>query len=167
MDRATDLELPEAAAYRFRGIALDPSRGVLLRPDGAEVELRPKAAAVLRQLVRSPGRVVSRDGLMEAVWPGVVVTDDSITQCVAEIRRALGDEGAQLLRTLSRRGYMLVAEVAAGDAWPAAAAAPRGGAPSFRTAPLALRCVAFPAWRTRPRDTGFGTAPRSSPRPRC
>ena len=48
MDRATDLELPEAAAYRFRGFALDPSRGVLLRPDGAEVGLRPKAAAVLR-----------------------------------------------------------------------------------------------------------------------
>ena len=132
MDRATDLELPEAAAYRFRGFALDPSRGVLLRPDGAEVGLRPKAAAVLRQLVRSPGRVVSRDDLMEAVWPGVVVTDDSITQCVAEIRRALGDEGAQLLRTFSRRGYMLVAEVAAGDAWPAAAAAPKGGAPPFR-----------------------------------
>ena len=107
MDRATDRELPEAAAYHFGGFALDASRGALLRPDGAEVELRPKAAAVLRQFVRSPGRVVSRDDLMETVWTGVVVTDDSITQCVVEIRRALGDEGAQLLRTLSRRGYML------------------------------------------------------------
>jgi TolB-like protein/Flp pilus assembly protein TadD len=55
---------------------------------------------------------------MEAVWPGVIVTDDSITQCVAEIRRVLGEEGSQLLRTLPKRGYMLAAKVEHGAALP-------------------------------------------------
>ena len=119
MDSATgqhQIRAPlEPAAYRFCGFALDPARGVLRRPDGTEVVLRPKSTEVLGHLARNPTRLVSRDDLMEAVWSGVIVTDDSITQCVTEIRRALGDEGAPLLRTLPRRGYTLAAEVTNGD----------------------------------------------------
>src|SRR3954465_5953898 len=90
---------PEPVAYRFGGYTLDPARGVLQDPRGVEVGLRPKTAEVLRHLADKAGRVASGEGVMQAVWPDVIVTDDSLTQCVFEIRRALGDEGARLLRT--------------------------------------------------------------------
>jgi class 3 adenylate cyclase/tetratricopeptide (TPR) repeat protein len=106
----------QPAAYRFGGYMLDPARGVLQDPRGVEVGLRPKTAEVLRHLADKAGRVVSREALMQAVWPEVIVTDDSLTQCVFEIRRALGDEGARLLRTLPKRGYLLAAEVMRAEA---------------------------------------------------
>jgi adenylate cyclase len=51
--------------------------------------------------------VVSKDALMEAVWPGLAVTDDSLVQCIGDIRRALRDQAKTLLRTVPRRGYRL------------------------------------------------------------
>ena len=80
-------------------------------PDGAEVPLRPKSFALLRLLVENAGRVVDRDAIMAAVWPDVVVTDESITQCVRDVRKALGDEAQALLKTVPKRGYLLAAEV--------------------------------------------------------
>jgi TolB-like protein len=53
------------------------------------------------------GRVVPKSELMDAVWPDVYVTEDSLTQSIREIRKALGDSGQELVRTVSRRGYML------------------------------------------------------------
>jgi TolB-like protein/DNA-binding winged helix-turn-helix (wHTH) protein/rhodanese-related sulfurtransferase len=70
--------------------------------------LRPQCFAVLRFLLRNPSRLVTKDELMAAVWPGTVVTDDSLVQCVHEIRRALGDEDHTVLKTAPRRGYRLV-----------------------------------------------------------
>jgi DNA-binding response OmpR family regulator len=55
------------------------------------VELRPKALDVLMLLAEHAGQVVDKSTLMDRVWPGVVVGDDSLTQTVVEIRRALGD----------------------------------------------------------------------------
>jgi DNA-binding response OmpR family regulator len=81
---------PAPAAYSFRGYTLDPARGVLANPQGREAGLRPKSAEVLRYLAEKAGRVVSREELMQAVWPDIFVTDDNITQCVAEIRRSRG-----------------------------------------------------------------------------
>ena len=78
-------------------------RGVLL-VGGVERKLRPKSMALLRFLVENAGRLVNRDEIMQAVWPDVIVTDDSIAQCVKEIRRAIGDE--TMLRTLPKRGYL-------------------------------------------------------------
>ena len=52
---------------------------------------------------------------MAAIWPDVFVTDDSITQCVGEIRRALGEEGVGMLRTLPKRGYLLDPQTVALD----------------------------------------------------
>ena len=100
-----------AGAWRFDRFTLDLARGALLGPDGAEVPLRPKSLALLRLLVENPGRVVDRDAIMAAVWPDVVVGDESITQCIRDIRKALGDEAQQLLKTVPKRGYLLAAEV--------------------------------------------------------
>ena len=123
--------------YRFDRFTLDTVRGALLAAGGTEVALRPKAFVLLARLVENAGRLLDRDEIMRAVWPGVVVTDDSITQCVKEIRRALGDEEQRLLRTLPRRGFLFAAEVSREDATAtvvvlpgaAAAAALAGGAP--------------------------------------
>jgi TolB-like protein/Tfp pilus assembly protein PilF len=97
--------------YRFGGSLLDLRRGVLL-VNGAERSLRPKSFALLQHLAERAGQLVGRDEIMEAVWPGTFVTEDSITQCISDIRRALGDEDAHFLRTLPRRGYMLAIDKA-------------------------------------------------------
>src|ERR1700693_545408 len=94
-----------SAAYAFGRFTLHLDRGVLLA-DGAECALRPKSFALLRLFVENPGRLVNRDEIMETIWPGVFVTDDSIAQCVSDIRRALGDSDQRLLRTLPRRGFL-------------------------------------------------------------
>ncbi len=92
--------------FRFSGFALDIDRGTIAR-DEKQIFLRPKTYTLLTHLARNMGRVVPKQELMETVWPGVFVTEDSLTQAVREIRKTLGGD---LVRTISRRGYMLAAE---------------------------------------------------------
>lgn len=96
-----------AARIALGGFVLDRARGQLLDAAGQPVPLRPKAWAMLLHLAQHAGEVVEREALLDAVWPDVTVTDDSVTQCVAELRRALGEAGPRLLRTVPRRGYVL------------------------------------------------------------
>lgn len=105
---------------------LDARRAELQR-DGVALALRPKPFALLCALVARPGEVLSKEELMAAVWPGVVVTDDSLTQAVHELRTVLGEAGAQLLRTVPRRGYRFDAQPV--DADPAAAVSQTEPAP--------------------------------------
>ena len=106
---------PPRMVYRFDRFTLDLARGALLGPEGVELPLRPKSFALLRLLVENAGRLLERDTIMAAVWPDVFVTDDSIAQCVGSIRRALGDEAQQLLRTVPKRGYLWAAKVTSAD----------------------------------------------------
>jgi DNA-binding winged helix-turn-helix (wHTH) protein len=99
------------AVYRFDQFTVDLGRGTLRGPDGTDVALRPKAFSLLCHLLEHPGELHSREDLFEALWPGVIVTDDSLTQCVSDLRRALGNRANHVLRTLPRRGYMLTADV--------------------------------------------------------
>lgn len=80
---------------------------------GKTVKLEPKAMAVLGYLADRPGQVVSREALLSAIWPGVVVGDDSLTQVVIKLRKALGDvpEKPAYIQTISKGGYRLVAPV--------------------------------------------------------
>jgi len=89
-------------------LALD--RGCLLL-DGQEIAIRPKTFGVLRYLAENAGRLVSKEDLFAAVWPGLVVTDDTLVQSIAELRRVLGDDGARFIRTVPRRGYRFEAPV--------------------------------------------------------
>src|SRR4051794_38593602 len=73
-----------SGTYRFDHFTLDLGRGALLARDGAEVPLRPKSFALLRLLVENTGRLLDRDTTMEALWPGVFVTDESIAQCIKD-----------------------------------------------------------------------------------
>ena len=95
--------------FQFGGFTLDLGKGTLSRADQPAF-LRPKAYAVLTHLARNIGRVVPKSELMDTVWPGVFVTEDSLTQSVREIRKVLGEE---MVRTVSKRGYMLVPETEA------------------------------------------------------
>lgn len=92
--------------FRFGGYTLDLDRGTL-RGVNEPLFLRPKAYALLSHLARNMGRVVPKSELMDVVWPGVYVTEDSLTQSIREIRKVLGDD---MVRTVSKRGYMLAAE---------------------------------------------------------
>lgn len=83
--------------------------------DGRTTTLRPRTAAFLAHLLRNAGRVVGKDELMRAIWPDVVVTEDSLVQCVSEIRQALGRTGRDWIRTVPRQGYAFVAETVAPD----------------------------------------------------
>lgn len=88
---------------------LDLERGLLSR-DGQPVHLRAKTFALLAYLARNAGRIVAKDELLDAVWPEVIVTEDSLTQTVSDLRKVLG-EGP--LQTVPRRGYMLVTQTPA------------------------------------------------------
>lgn len=118
--------LQQASRLRFGEFTLDLRRAELLR-DGVVVPLRPKPFALLSKFAAQPGRVLSKEELIEAGWPGVVVTEDSLTQCVHELRTALGDAGPVLLRTVPRRGYRFDARVEPD--------APTGDAAAALTAP--------------------------------
>jgi DNA-binding winged helix-turn-helix (wHTH) protein/TolB-like protein len=90
----------------FTGFEVDLDRGEL-RVAGAAVPLRPKTFALLAYLVSQPGRLLTKDELIEAVWPDVTVTDDSLVQCISELRAAFGDGDQRLIKTVPRRGYLL------------------------------------------------------------
>ncbi|MGH9902084.1 MAG: winged helix-turn-helix domain-containing protein, partial [Pyrinomonadaceae bacterium] len=96
--------------FCFDDFTLDLTRGGLLR-GGEEVKLRPKSFEVLKYLVENGGRLVTKAELMRAVWPDTAVTDDSLVQCLIEIRRALGDDSRRYVKTVPRRGYVFDAQV--------------------------------------------------------
>ena len=99
----------------FEGWSLDVARRELWRGE-RRVELRPKSFDVLACLARNAGRVVTKDELMSAVWPGVVVTDESLTRCVSDIRQAMGDDAQRLIKTVPRRGYVFTGVVGGAEA---------------------------------------------------
>ena len=81
-----------------------------LRRGKDQIELRPKAFDVLRYLIENWGRVIGKEELIQAVWPGVFVTDDALVQCVRDIRFALADEACRIIKTVPRRGYLFSVE---------------------------------------------------------
>jgi adenylate cyclase len=96
--------------YAFSGAVYDPQRGELSR-DGRVSRLRPQTGAVLAYLLDRPRIVVTKDELLREVWPNLVVTENSLVQCVREIRRELGDDDGSILRTAPRRGYVVECDV--------------------------------------------------------
>ncbi len=98
---------------RFADFQIDPLRAELRRSDGEVIKLRPKPFDMLVFFTSEAGRVIGKRELMERFWPGVHVGEDSLFQCIREIRGALGDNQRQILRNISGRGYMFEAEVTA------------------------------------------------------
>src|SRR5436190_23534958 len=102
----------EANEILFGPYRLDAPNARLTR-GGRSVALTPKAFDVLHHLASRPQRLVTKDELLSAVWPDVIVSDASVKVCVREIRKAL-DDGAKAptyVETVHRRGYRFIADV--------------------------------------------------------
>ena len=83
--------------------------------DGVSVDITPKVLDVLLYLIDHAGTLVTKEELLDALWPGANVTDNALTQAVSELRQALGDDASapRYIRTVARRGYRFVAELTA------------------------------------------------------
>ena len=96
--------------YSTGEIVLDLDRGCLLRR-GQEVRLRRQAFRVLVFLIERQGRLVTKEDLTSAIWPNTFVSDDSLTKCITDIRKALDDGRHRMVKTVPRRGYIFDAPV--------------------------------------------------------
>ena len=107
----------------FGSYRLDPASGRLLRRS-TPVPLRLKAFAVLEYLAMRPGRLVSKEELLGALWPDTHVTPSVLAGCIRELRRSLNDDAraARFIQTVHRRGYRFVAVPAVSEPPPEAAA---------------------------------------------
>lgn len=91
---------------RFGDFVLDTSRYELRKGDTL-IRLQPKTFEVLRFFVCNSGRLIEKDELFRAVWPGVIVTENSLTRCIKDLRKALGDDAThpRYIETIARKGY--------------------------------------------------------------
>src|SRR5215468_8765193 len=98
------------APYRFGPFLVDPAGYRVLKGD-APVGLTPKLLDLLIHLLDHAGALVSKEELLDALWPGANVTENALTQAVSELRQALGDDAGdpQYIKTVARRGYRFIA----------------------------------------------------------
>lgn len=101
-----------ASAYRFGDFLVDRAAYRLTR-GGEPVDLTPKLLDLLLHLIDHAGSLVTKEALLDALWPDANVTDNALAQAVSELRQALGDDAAspRFIRTVARRGYRFVAAV--------------------------------------------------------
>jgi len=93
---------------------VDPSLNSM-SSEGRSVRLEPKVMGVLVCLAQHPGETLSKEQLFQAVWPNIIVTEDVLKRCIAELRRAFDDDARNphIIETISKRGYRLLAPVSA------------------------------------------------------
>ena len=106
---------PPEREFPLEALEIDPETGLVSGPGGRE-RLNPKVMDVLVLMTRHPKQVVTRDELLERLWPGMVVTDDAVTRCFYLLRRQLSRAGGDshyrmLIETLPKRGYRFNGEV--------------------------------------------------------
>ncbi len=102
------MAVASAQSIRLGGLRYDPINHELLDAAGTRLSLRAQSLAVLDVLVSRRNQTVTKDELMQSVWPGRVVTEDSIGQCIHDIRAVVGVEASRVLKTDSKRGYRLI-----------------------------------------------------------
>jgi DNA-binding winged helix-turn-helix (wHTH) protein len=134
--------------YRFC-----PTEG--LWRDGSPVPMPPRAIGVLTTLLATPGSIVSKRQLMDAVWPGTFVTESSLLEAIGLVRDALGDDrrNPTFIQTVHRRGYRFIGTIEQSNLEPSRselselpepaelAAAPFFSGPQWR--PIVLACVTY------------------------
>lgn len=116
--------------FEFGGFRVDPVRRMLYGVDGRPIHLKPKAFNTLLHLVKHPHELVERQALLKAVWPNVVVDENSLSQVISQLRHALGEhpEDHRYIVTEPGRGYRFVAPISrVVDGGPPFEAAPRPG----------------------------------------
>src|SRR5215831_21260627 len=105
--------------YRFGPYTADRTRYRVSR-DGAAIELTPKLLDLLFYFLERPATLITKEALLDALWPGANVTDNALAQAVSELREALGDDAStpRYIKTVTRRGYRFIAPVEAQNAVP-------------------------------------------------
>ena len=129
---------PPARAYEFGDFRLDARQRRLSHRDGTPVALTPRLVDALLYLVERPGQLLDKNELMDALWPGLVVEENNLSQAISALRRALGDESqdSRYIQTVPRRGFRFVAEVRpVRDAGASDAALPGAASPASPTDP--------------------------------
>src|SRR5215467_8490243 len=98
--------------YEFGAFRLDPAERVLAR-NGDRISLPPKAFETLLLLVQNSGHVLSKDQLLQTLWPDSFVEENNLTQQISQLRRALGEngDGASYIETVPKLGYRFVCNV--------------------------------------------------------
>lgn len=124
---------------RFAGYELDLERAELRAIGGEAIKLRPKTFALLHLFSTNANRLLTKQELMSAIWPNVHVGEDSLFQCIREIRTALGDNDRQIVKSLSGRGYLFEAQVVSEDSPPPSTP---GFAPEPPTSPAPVQIEA-------------------------
>lgn len=99
--------------YAFGDFVLERTQQRVLRRDGTDLGLTPRLFSALLLFVERAGELLDKDTLILAVWPGVVVEENNLSQVVSALRRALGDDvqGSRYIQTVPRRGFRFVATV--------------------------------------------------------
>ena len=99
--------------YRFHEFSVDPTQRRLTGAAGAPVELSPRHFDALLYFVEHAGDLLTKDALLAALWPGLVVEENSLSQTISVLRRALGDDAqnSRCIQTVPRRGFRFVARV--------------------------------------------------------
>lgn len=127
-------------AYEFGPFRLEAAENRLIY-GGQQIPLPPRAFEMLVLLVRRSGHLVTKEELMEALWPNLAVEESNITQNVFLLRRALtdGSSGRDFIETVPRRGYRFIAPVKAIVPEPASPARPIPSAPAQTPSPIPRR----------------------------
>ncbi|HEY0802876.1 MAG TPA: transcriptional regulator [Steroidobacteraceae bacterium] len=104
--------IASGSQYEFGSYRLDVQSGMLFR-EGERVALSPKVAELLLSLVQAAGRVLTREQLLQQVWPDAVIEEGSLSSHISMLRKALGmgPNGQDFIETLPKRGYRFAAPV--------------------------------------------------------
>lgn len=148
--------MPSGTGLTFGAFRLDADSGQLYG-EGKPVSLTPKAFAVLQHLATRPGRLVPKDELLDAVWPGVFVGDAVLKVSIREIRRALGDDSQapRFIETAHRRGYRFIAAVESATAGQKAVPSATPGVPRVQYAQSGDVNIAYQVVGSGPIDLVF------------
>ncbi len=160
MDAAVERSRPVRRLWTFGRCSFDEARWALV-VDGREVELEPRPLEILLELLRHAGEVVTKDELLDSVWPGVLVLEGSLTTAVSKLRKAMNDPGGAIIATVPRIGYRMavavasrVIEAAAAQALPFEPGMAVEGKPNWRFAERLSLSHASEVWRIDHAKTG-------------
>lgn len=103
----------KSAVFRFEGFEFDRKKYSLVDPIGTQIPLLPKALEVLSLLISRSGETLTKEELLEAVWPDTVVEENNLTQAISMLRKAFQEKPGEnrFIVTVPGRGYRFVANV--------------------------------------------------------
>jgi DNA-binding winged helix-turn-helix (wHTH) protein/Flp pilus assembly protein TadD len=93
--------------FKLGDVTFDPTTRTLAHKDGRPAPLRNKSKEVLTCLLETPNQTVTKAEMLNKVWTDVTVSDESLVQCIADIRRLIGEDARHILETVPREGYRI------------------------------------------------------------